>query len=116
AMRRILVDHARSRNYQKHGGGAVRVSFDEAALVAHERATELIALDEAMKDLENHDPRKARIVELRYFGGLSVDETARVMGVSPVTVMREWRAAKGWLLRAITEGKPDETRQVETHR
>ena len=116
AMRRILVDHARSRNYQKRGGAAVMVSLDEAALVAEERAIELIALDDALGDLSKHDRRKTQIVELRYFGGLSVDETAEVVGVSPVTVMREWRAAKGWLLRAMTEGKRDESRPVETAR
>lgn len=116
AMRRILVDHARNRNYQKRGGTAVRVSLDEAALIAEERAVEMIALDDAMSELATHDPRKTQIVELRYFGGLSVDETAEVIGVSSVTVMREWRAAKGWLLKAITEGKRDEPRPVETNR
>ena len=105
AMRRILVDHARSRGYQKRGGGAVKVSFDEAVIGAEERAAELIALDDAMKDLAAIDPRKSQIVELRYFGGLSVDETAEVVGVSSVTVMREWRSAKGWLLRAISKSE-----------
>jgi RNA polymerase sigma factor (TIGR02999 family) len=103
AMRRILVDHARSRGYQKRGGGALKVSFDEAVIGAQERAGELIVLDDALKDLAAIDPRKSQIVELRYFGGLSVDETAEVIGVSPVTVMREWRSAKGWLLKAITK-------------
>lgn len=103
AMRRILVDHARSRGYQKRGGGALKVSFDEAAIGAEERAAELIALDDALKDLAAMDPRKSQIVELRYFGGLSVDETAEVIGVSAVTIMREWRSAKGWLLRAISK-------------
>ena len=103
AMRRILVDHARSRSYQKRGGGAVKVSFDEAVIGAEGRATELIALDDALKDLAAIDPRKSQIVELRYFGGLSVDETAEVIGVSAVTIMREWRSAKGWLLRAISK-------------
>ena len=116
AMRRILVDHARSRGYQKRGGGAVKVSLDEVALVAEERAVELIALDDAMNDLATRDPRKTQIVELRHFGGLSVEETAEVIGVSPVTVMREWRSAKGWLLRAITKGKQDEPGAVEAHR
>jgi RNA polymerase sigma factor (TIGR02999 family) len=105
AMRRILVDHARSRGYQKRGGGAIKVSFDEAVVGAEERAAELIALDDALKDLAVMDPRKSQIVELRYFGGLSVDETAEVIGVSPVTVMREWRSAKGWLLRAISKSE-----------
>jgi RNA polymerase sigma factor (TIGR02999 family) len=103
AMRRILVDHARSRGYAKRGGGALKVSFDEAAIGAEERAEELVALDDALKDLAAIDPRKSQVVELRYFGGLSVDETAEVIGVSPVTVMREWRSAKGWLLRAISK-------------
>ena len=105
AMRRILVDHARSRGYQKRGGGALKVSFDEAVVGAEERAAELIALDDALKDLAAIDPRKCQIVELRYFGGLSVDETAEVVGVSSVTVMREWRSAKGWLLRAISKSE-----------
>ena len=105
AMRRILVDHARSRGYQKRGGGAPKVSFDEAVIGAEERAAELIALDDALKDLAAMDPRKSQIVELRYFGGLSVDETAEVIGVSAVTIMREWRSAKGWLLRAISKGQ-----------
>ena len=103
AMRRILVDHARSRGYAKRGGGALKVSFDEAAIGAEERGAELIALDDALQDLAELDPRKSQVVELRYFGGLSVEETAEVIGVSSVTVMREWRSAKGWLLKAITK-------------
>jgi RNA polymerase sigma factor (TIGR02999 family) len=103
AMRRILVDHARSRGYAKRGGGALKVSFDEAVIGAEERAEELIALDDALKDLGAIDPRKSQVVELRYFGGLSVDETAEVLGISAVTVMREWRSAKGWLLGAISK-------------
>ena len=103
AMRRILVDHARSRGYQKRGGGAIRVSFDEAVIGGEERCAELIELDDALKDLAAIDPRKSQVVELRYFGGLSVDETAEALGVSPVTVMREWRSAKGWLLRAMSK-------------
>ena len=103
AMRRILVDHARSRGYAKRGGGALKMSFDEAVIGAEERGAELIALDDALQDLAAIDPRKCQIVELRYFGGLSVDETAEVIGVSSVTVMREWRSAKGWLLKAITK-------------
>src|SRR6266404_3922327 len=105
AMRRIVVDHARDRGYQKRGGGALKVSFDEAVIGAEERGAELIALDDALKDLAAIDPRKCQVVELRYFGGLSVDETAEVIGVSSVTVMREWRSAKGWLLKAIRQGK-----------
>ena len=103
AMRRILVDHARSRGYAKRGGGTLKVSFDEAVIGAEERGAELIALDDALTELAELDPRKSQVVELRYFGGLSVDETAEVIGVSPVTVMREWRSAKGWLLKAISK-------------
>jgi RNA polymerase sigma factor (TIGR02999 family) len=102
AMRRILVDHARTRDAAKRGGGAPKASLEEAALLAEEQAVELLALDDALGDLARVDPRKSRVVELRYFGGLSVEETAEVLGVSPVTVMREWRAAKAWLLRAIS--------------
>ena len=81
------------------------MSFDEAVIGFEERGAELIALDDALKDLAAIDPRKSQVVELRYFGGLSVDETAEVIGVSSVTVMREWRSAKGWLLRAISKSK-----------
>ncbi|MGH9755417.1 MAG: sigma-70 family RNA polymerase sigma factor [Blastocatellia bacterium] len=101
AMRRILVDHARTRNYQKRGGAAQRVSLDEAATLAEEQAAELIALDEALKELAKIDPRKCRIVEMRYFGGLSVEETAETLGVSVTTVARDWITAKGWLLREM---------------
>lgn len=78
------------------------VELDEAAAVAREQAAEIVALDEALKELSAFDPRQSKIVELRYFGGMSVEETAEALGVSPVTVMREWRAAKAWLLRAIS--------------
>src|SRR5215208_5564776 len=102
AMRRILIDHARARGATKRGGEAVRVSLDEAATLAAERSAELIALDEALDELAVFDERKSRVVELRYFGGLSVEETAHVLGVSAVTVLREWRAAKLWLLRSMS--------------
>ena len=102
AMRRILVDHARRRGYAKRGGGALKVSLDEAATIAAERSAELVALDDALNELAGFDARKTRIVELRYFGGLSVEETAHVLKVSPVTVMREWRGAKLWLLRTMS--------------
>ena len=102
AMRRILVDHARSRNYQKRGGNAERVSLDEAANFAEERATELIALDDALQDLAKLDPRKSRIVEMRYFGGLTGEETAEVLGISTATVARDWETAKAWLLRELS--------------
>jgi RNA polymerase sigma-70 factor, ECF subfamily len=102
AMRRVLVDHARSRHYEKRGGGARIVELDEAAAVAYEQAAEMVALDGALKDLAALDPRQSKTVELRYFGGMSVEETAEVLGVSPVTVMRDWRAAKAYLLGAIS--------------
>lgn len=102
AMRRVLVDHARTRDAAKRGGGAAKASLEDAARVAA-RPEELIALDEAMTDLAAIDPRKSQVVELRYFGGLSVEETAEVLGVSPVTVMRDWSTAKAWLLRAISQ-------------
>lgn len=93
AMRRILIDHARAHGTAKRGGEAVRVSFNEAATLAAERSAELIALDEALDELAVFDERKSRVVELRYFGGLSVEETAHVLEVSPATVMREGSAA-----------------------
>lgn len=102
AMRLILIDHARSRLAAKRGGGTTQISLSQAAIIADGKAAELIALDEALSELAAMDQRKSRVVELRYFGGLSVDETAKALKVSPVTVMREWRSAKSWLLRAIT--------------
>ena len=102
-MRRILVDHARARHYQKRGGGAQRVSFEEALVVSNERAAEVVALDEALTSLAEFDPRKSQMVELRFFGGLSIEETAEVLGVSPGTVMRDWTLAKTWLQRAINK-------------
>lgn len=102
-MRRILVDSARSRNYAKRGGGAQKVELDEAAVVSEGRSAEVIAVDEALIELESWDARKGRIVELRFFGGLSIEETAEVLKVSPTTVQREWRSAKAWLHRAISE-------------
>jgi RNA polymerase sigma factor (TIGR02999 family) len=101
AMRRILVDHARTRHAAKRGGGAVEVSLDKAAVLAREQAAEMIALDDALMDLATISPRKSQIVELRYFGGLSVEETAEVLGTSTATVVREWRSAKRLLLRAL---------------
>jgi RNA polymerase sigma-70 factor (ECF subfamily) len=100
-MRRILVDHARSRLYAKRGGDIRRVSLDEAAVVAQEQAGELVALDDALKSLAAIDPRKCQVVELRFFGGMSVEESAEVLGVSAVTVMRDWSTAKAWLQRAM---------------
>jgi RNA polymerase sigma factor (TIGR02999 family) len=100
-MRRILVDHARARRYQKRGGGATLVPFDEERTVAVEPGTDLVALDDALEALAALDARKSRVVELRFFGGLSVEETATVLGVSPGTVMRDWRLAKAWLLKEL---------------
>jgi RNA polymerase sigma factor (TIGR02999 family) len=105
-MRHVLIDHARTRTRDKRGGGAQHVALEEAAVVMDGRgAGELVALDEALKGLEEVDPQKARVVELRYFGGLSIEETAQVLGVSPTTVRREWRRAKAWLYRAIAGGE-----------
>jgi len=101
-MRRILVDHARSRRYIKRGGDARRVPFDEGLTVSAEPAADLVALDDALQALARVDARKSQVVELRYFGGLSVEETAEALHVSPETVMRDWRLAKAWLLREIT--------------
>ena len=101
-MRRILVDYARQQQYQKRGGGAQRVTLDETAQVTEEKTTDLVALDEALKSLAKFDPRKARVVELRFFGGLNVDETAEVMGIHANTVIRDWSAARSWLYKAVT--------------
>jgi RNA polymerase sigma-70 factor (ECF subfamily) len=100
-MRRILVDHARSRQYAKRGGGARKISFEEAMVVAPERGSDLIALDEALDKLAAIDARKSKVVELRFFGGLSVEETAEALHISPVTVMREWSMAKAWLYNSL---------------
>jgi RNA polymerase sigma-70 factor (ECF subfamily) len=98
-MRRILVEHARAHRYQKRGGGLPTVSLDSIAEPAVERGTDLVALDDALRGLAEVDAEKARIVELRYFGGLSVTETAAAVGCSRATVLRQWRMAKAWLLR-----------------
>ena len=102
-MRRILVDHARRHNL-KRGGAVPHVSLDDAASVAGEAPTDLVALDDALNALAQLDPRKARVVEMRFFGGLSVEETAVVLSVSPITVMRDWNSAKAWLYRELTDG------------
>jgi RNA polymerase sigma factor (TIGR02999 family) len=106
-MRRILVDHARRRNV-KRGHGLRRVSLEEATLVGGDRPTDLAALDDALTSLAERDPRKAQVVEMRFFGGLSVEESAEVLGVSPVTVMRDWRTAKAWLYRELSSGSGDD--------
>ena len=96
-MRRILVDHARSQQAEKRGGDYQKLSLDENIDVSGERAADLVALDEALERLAEIDPAKSRVVELRFFGGLSVEETAQVLGVSAPTVKRQWRMAKAWL-------------------
>lgn len=103
-MRHILIDHARRRRSLKHGGDAQQVSLGKADLMAEERAAELIALDEALAELAALDPRKVQVVELRYFGGLSLEETADVLGISLMTVRRDWRAAKAWLFQRLAKG------------
>jgi RNA polymerase sigma factor (TIGR02999 family) len=100
-MRRVLVDHARARGYQKRGGDVRRVALDETVLVSSGPVIELLALDRALDVLALADPRKGRVVELRFFGGLSVVETAEVLHVSTDTVKRDWRLAKLWLLREL---------------
>jgi RNA polymerase sigma factor (TIGR02999 family) len=103
-MRRILVDFARSRRYLKRGGQVERVPLAEVPDVSPERGPDLVALDDALSALAETDLRKSRVVELRFFGGLTVEETAEVLKVSPETVMRDWRLAKAWLLRELSEG------------
>src|SRR6187549_25433 len=101
-MRRIMVDHARERHSLKRGGGALKVTLDEAALVTETRSEELLALDEALENLAAFDPRMSKIVEMRYFGGLSTEEIAEVLKIHPNTVMRDWSAAKAWLYAALS--------------
>jgi len=102
-MRRVLVDFARERGYQKRGGGARRVPLDEALLVANAPHADLVAIDDALRALTDVDSRKSAVIELRFFGGLSIEETAIVLRVSPETVKRDCRLAKAWLLRWLTE-------------
>ena len=102
-MRRILVEYARRHN-QKRGGGVLRLSFDDALEAGDRPSTDLIALDDALNDLARVDPRKMQVVEMRFFGGLSVDETAEVLKISPITVMRDWNTAKAWLYRELGGG------------
>jgi RNA polymerase sigma-70 factor, ECF subfamily len=101
-MRRVLVDFARARQYQKRGGGAQQVSLEEALVVSMDRGAELIALDDALTTLAAADERASKVVELRFFGGLSIEETAAVLGISPETVKRDWQWAKVWLLRELS--------------
>lgn len=115
-MRHILIDHARAHARDKRGGGAVKVSLNDALVVVEDQNAHFIALDEALRVLERLDPQKGKIVELRYFGGLSVEEAAEVMNISPRTVRREWQRAKAWLYRMMTEGIEDETRPLAKSR
>jgi len=116
AMRRILVDYARTQHRIRRGGKQQKVSLDEVVLVSPDRTDELIAVNESLSRLEKLDPRQGRIVELRYFGGLTVDEVAEVLGISSKTVMREWNTAKAWLygdLKEVGSARPS-GRQVPT--
>jgi RNA polymerase sigma-70 factor (ECF subfamily) len=106
-MRRILITHAQSHAYAKRGGGAPNVSLDEAATLSHERAGELLALDEALKGLSVIDPRRSQVVELRFFGGLNNEEIAEVLKISPNTVTRDWNVAKAWLYREMCKEQED---------
>jgi RNA polymerase sigma-70 factor, ECF subfamily len=114
-MRRILVENARRHNV-KRGAGVEHVSLDEAAQVGGDLAMDLVAVDDAMNALARLDARKARVVEMRFFGGLSVEETAEVLKVSPVTVMRDWSSAKAWLYRELAGGTGDGFGSMETSR
>jgi RNA polymerase sigma-70 factor (ECF subfamily) len=107
-MRRILITHAQSHAYAKRGGGTLKVSLDEAAILSRERAGELITLDEALTSLTAIDPRRSQVVELRFFGGLSNEEIAKVLKISPNTVTRDWNVAKAWLYREMSKEQEDE--------
>jgi RNA polymerase sigma factor (TIGR02999 family) len=107
-MRRILTDFARSRNYLKRGGGTLQVSWDEALGVPQEPDADIVALDDALNQMSLLYPRKTQVVELRFFGGLSVEETAEVLKISEQTVLRDWKFAKSWLMRALSEPGPND--------
>ena len=109
AMRRILIERARSRRRLKRGGGAARVALDEAAIADESRSEDLLALDEILDKLERHDKRKADVVMLRYFGGLSIEETAAALGVSPATVKNDWTFARAWLNRELSMSTPKDS-------
>jgi RNA polymerase sigma factor (TIGR02999 family) len=108
-MRRILIDFARSRNYKKRGPGFAHIQLEEAVTVTEAVGSELLTLDEALKQLAAIDARKSEVVELRFFGGLAVEEIAAALGVSPETVQRDWKLAKAWLLRELSHEPPHET-------
>ena len=111
-IRRILVDHARHRRYVKRGGNAVHIPLDEAVLGTRARGIDMLELDDALSSLSKLDARKGRVVELRYFGGLSVDETAGILDISPETVQRDWRVAKTWLFRELSGRPPARGRNI----
>jgi len=115
AMRRILVDHARRRN-PKRGADVEHVPLEDTAVICPDRSSDFVALDDALKALAERAPRKAKVVELRFFGGLSVEETAEVLRVSPITVMREWKSAKAWLYRDIAGLTANGQRSLESRR
>jgi len=106
-MRRILVDHARRHGYAKRGGGALTLALDDAVATPQRREVDLVALDDALDTLAKLDERQSRMVELRFFGGLSIEETSEVLGVSTPTVKREWASARAWLYREISRGSID---------
>ena len=108
-MRRILVDFARARHSRKRGSGAKALSLEESLVVQGQPGADLVALDDALNTLAAIDPRRSRVVELRFFGGLSVEETAEVLRVSPETVKRDWKLAKAWLLRELSHENPDKS-------
>ena len=103
SMRSILVDHARGLAYAKRGGGAAKIELDEGMIVSKERAAEVVALDEALLELAKIDPKQSRVVELRFFGGLTIEETAEVLSLSPATIKREWTTAKAWLYHELNK-------------
>jgi RNA polymerase sigma factor (TIGR02999 family) len=107
AMRRILIDHARKHRYAKRGGGARKISLDDVAVISDERAADLLALDEALFSLASIDSQQSRIVELRFFGGLTIEETAEVLKLSVDMVKREWSTAKAWLFREMNKTQHD---------
>jgi RNA polymerase sigma factor (TIGR02999 family) len=112
-MRRILVDSARARGFQKRGGGVPKVTLDEALMGPQEKGHDIVALDDALKALADLDPRKSKVVELRFFGGLSVEETADALNVSPDTVHRDWRLAKAWLAREMGKAPANDSPKSE---
>jgi len=107
-MRRILVDHAKTKHREKRGGDAIKLSLDDVINLSRERSADLLALDDALEELMRIDERKSHVVELRYFGGFSVEETAQILEVSPETVMRDWKMAKAWLYQQIRRGASDD--------